>query len=347
MLPTAAGSTCAAALATRGHTYALCSCESLSAPARIRSDSFDSRATQIFDESRAALGINGDLTSTAEVRAGGALHVAGAGGIQAQNHVRTAGSLRVGGPLTIWSDQAEAGTDAYVNGNVTGDVRVNGTLHVPAAATVDAQARYTTLVNEAVAVAPPCDCAAGFADAAGAIAAAATANADPAIGLAPSALSSVTTPQSIDLPCGTFYLDEIDAQAALTIAVHGRTLLAVGGDVTVGAFTIALDPNAELDLLVGGGLTASGGGAFGAPAAPARFRLWIGGTRTALFDDAPLVSAVIHAPLAAVTAPSGLPLSGSVLARAIMIGADSTLHFDRAILEAGTVCGAPAAVSPP
>ena len=35
------------------------------------------------------------------------------------------------------------------------------------------------------------------------------------------------------------------------------------------------------------------------------------------------------------------------VARSITIGVDSTVHFDRAILEAGTVCGEPAAVVVP
>ena len=51
-LPTATGAACAAALATRGHRFALCSCESVSAPARIRTDSFDSRLTPVFEETR-------------------------------------------------------------------------------------------------------------------------------------------------------------------------------------------------------------------------------------------------------------------------------------------------------
>ena len=57
--------------------------------------------------------------------------------------------------------------------------------------------------------------------------------------------------------------------------------------------------------------------------------------------------AVIHAPFAPVSAPSGISLYGSLLARSISIGADSTLHFDRAIRAAGTICGEPAAAVVP
>jgi hypothetical protein len=43
-----------------------------------------------------------------------------------------------------------------------------------------------------------------------------------------------------------------------------------------------------------------------------------------------------------VNAASGLPLSGDV-----SIGADSTLHFDRAVLEGGAACNVPAAAIVP
>ena len=145
-----------------------------------------------------------------------------------------------------------------------------------------------------------------------------------------------------------FYLTEIDADAPVTLVVRGRTLLAIGGDVTARAgFTVQLDPSAELDLLVGGQLIVTGGGTFGAAGAAARFRVWVASPTTVLFDGAPMVSGVIHAPAAPVTASSGLPLSGSLLARSVAIGADSDLHFDRAIREAGTICGEPAATAVP
>jgi hypothetical protein len=347
-LPTAAGLTCAAALETRGHRYVLCSCESMSAPARVRSDAFDSRDATAFDEIAAAIGIDGDLVANAEVRAGGALHVAGAGGIRTSTQLRSGASLRVGGPATLSDQNVDVGTDAFVNGNVSGRLRVTGTLHVPPGAQLTADVEYAARVDEAVTVSPPCDCGAGFVDVAGAIAAAAASNHNATIGLAPTRLADVPQATTISLPCGTFYLDDIDADAAVTVAVHGRALLAIGGDVTTHAgFTVQLDPSAELDLLVAGQLITSGGGAFGAAGAAARFRVWIGGTATTIFDDAPAVSAVIHAPIAAVTAPGGLPLSGSLLARSVSIGADTTVHFDRAILAAGTVCNEPEAAIVP
>jgi hypothetical protein len=320
----------------------------MNALARVRTDAYDSRNPSVTDELAAAVGIGGDLVASAEVRAGGALWVAGPNGISATNSIRAAASLRVGGPLWMRSDHAELGGDAYVNGDVTGDVRVSGTLHVPPGATVDGAVDATMVdSSQAVAVAPPCDCGASVVDLAGAIAGAASQNADADVGLAPSALVSVTAPTTLTLPCGTFSLSTINATASVTLIVSGRTLLAVDGDVTVrGGLAIQLGPMAELDLLIGGQLIATGGGAFGAAGGAARFRVWIAGT-TIAFDDAPTVNAIVHAPSAWVNAARGLPLSGSLLARDVSIGADSTLHFDRAILEAGMTCDAPAAAVVP
>ena len=348
-LPTAAGATCAAALETRSHRFVLCACETMNAPARIRTDAFDSNPAS-FEEAGAAIGFDGDLVANAEVRAGGAFYVAGAGGIRASDQIRSEGSLRVGGPLTLTSSggaSADVSGDAYVAGDISGSVQIEGTLHAPATAVLGSDVRSNGRVTEAVTVPPPCDCSAGFVDIAGAIASAAASNDDAAIGLAPGRLASVPLAATIELPCGRFYLDQINADAPVILIVRGRALLAVGGDVKVhGGLTVVLDPLAELDLLASGWLSASGA-AVGALGAAARFRVWVGGTDSVTFDNGTTVHAVIHAPFAPVSAPSGISLYGSLLARSISIGADSTLHFDRAIRAAGTICGEPAAAVVP
>jgi hypothetical protein len=344
-LPTATGPACAAALAARGHRFTLCSCDTLTARSRIRTDAFDSRDATVSDEIAAAIGINGGLVAIAEVRAGGALYVAGGTGVLGSDQVRSATSLRVGGPLTMLVGNADIGADAFVAGDVTGSVRVSGALHVPTSATLGSDVQAGSIVREPVTVAPPCDCSTGAAVAAAAIASAAAANGNAAIGLASDALAGVTAPLRLDLPCGVFHVDGIDAAASITLAVHGRALLAVAGDVDVDAdVTVELDPAAELDLVVGGRLSIGGAGVtFGAPAAPARFRVWITGSNSVVFDYQPTIAAVMHAPAAAVSAPDGLELRGSLLARDLTVGSDSMLRYDRAILAAGTVCGEPAA----
>jgi hypothetical protein len=127
----------------------------------------------------------------------------------------------------------------------------------------------------------------------------------------------------------------------------------VQGDVNVqgGDLAVSLDAGAELDLVVGGWLLVSGGGTIGAPAAPARFRMWVAGTdaQSVVFNGQPTIAAVIHAPTTTVSATNGLTISGSLLTQSLFLGgtSQSYVHYDRAILKAGAACGEmPASVIP-
>ena len=353
-LPTTAGATCAAALEQRGHSYALCACDTLNLlAARLRTDSFDSSNSGGDDGVSAAVGINGSLQTVmgAELRAGGAIYVAGNGGVRASEHLQAGASFRSNGPLAMLSSNADLLADAYVVGDVSGSVRVSGTLHVPATAAIGPDVDATVDREAVYPIAAPCDCdsnSADFVDVAGAIATAMTDNGDAAANFGPAALSNVLTATQLTLGCGTYYLDSIGATTApVTLVVQGHALLAVQGSVTLGGgLTVTLKPSAELDLLVGGWFTTSGG-TVGAPAAPARFRIWIGGTESVVFDSQPTIAAVIHAPGAAATASSGMTLSGSLLVKSLSLGVDSLLHYDRAILSAGVPCGETAAMAVP
>jgi hypothetical protein len=294
-LPTPTGPTCAAALATRGHRFALCSCESMNAPSRVRTDAYDSRDPSVADEIAAAIGIGGNLTSTAEVRAGGAFYVAGAGGdrrVEPQSLVAVAARGRPGGDP---ERQRRRRQGCVRRRQRHGNLRVNGTLHVPAGAVLSGGPEASAIVNEPVSVPSPCDCSAGFVNVAPPSAPPPPATRTRRSGSRPTRWRRSRTPAMFDLPAARFYVDKIYADAAVTIAVHGRTVLAVAGDVALhAAFSVVLDPSAELDLIVGGRLSTSGGGAFGAGGAAARFRAWIAGTSTISFDDAPAINAVVQ-----------------------------------------------------
>src|SRR5262249_54769936 len=134
------------------------------------------------------------------------------------------------------------------------------------------------ILRQPISVPPPCDCGAPVADIPGALAATAARNDNLAAGLSPGRLAAVDTSTAVDLPRGQDRLSAISAQQALFLAVHGRALLAVAGNVDLRAgLTVALDPDAELDLIVGGRLTSSGGASIGSTA-PARFRIWLAGS---------------------------------------------------------------------
>jgi hypothetical protein len=355
-LPTATGATCASALETRGHRFALCTCDSLSLDGKLRTDAFDSTDSNFNDPTFAAVGVDGALQiqMNAELRAGGAIYVAGSAGVSASDHLQAGASFYSNGPLAMLASNADLLANAYVAGDVSGSVRVTDTLFVPIGATVGADVQAHPLMTGAVApLMAPCDCSAGpqgFVDVASAITAAATSNGNAAAGISSGALAAVSTTTSLDLRCGAFYLSAVSSNSTgpITLTVHGHVLLAVAGSVVLGGgLTVTLDPSAELDLLVGGWFTASGG-TVGALAAPAHFRIWIAGAESVVFDGQPTIAAVIHAPLAAATAHEGLTLSGSLFVKSLTLdaGSQSLLHYDRAILSAGVGCGEPAATVP-
>ena len=349
-LPTATGPQCASVLSQRSHRFALCICDSLNVTASIYTDFFDSTGAGLAPPPPAAVGINGDLQSSDVVQVLGSVYVAGAGGITTSERVVAVGSLHVAGPSRALppSSLIDVAGDVYAGGDVEGALLVGGTLHIdPGADTSLAGISAAEIIQEPVAVAPPCDCRPGFVDLVGAITSTMRDNDNQAAKIAPDRLAAVTTSTVLDIPCGSFALSSIDAQQAVFFAVHGRALLAVSGDVVFRAgFTVTLDPGAELDLLVGGRLLASGGGPIGS-VAPARFRIWVAGSQSIVFDDDPPVGAMIHAAGAQLTASSGLELSGGLHTRALSTGGQLNLHFDQAVLSSGAACGEPTATPVP
>ena len=133
---------------------------------------------------------------------------------------------------------------------------------------------------------PPCDCTssadpnqnqlipvraivANFADP--------TKNDNALIGLSTQALVGGSGAQRLDLPCGNYYLDQINVSNATTIVVHGRTGLYIGGSVIVSQPIIFdLDPDATLDIFVAGVVKTSQELTLGSPAYPRLSRMYVG-----------------------------------------------------------------------
>jgi hypothetical protein len=339
---TSAGTlTCAATLAARAHRFAVCSCSDWNATAAVYTDALSSTPSVIVDPNSAALGVNGNLTSTAGILARGSLYASGPSGVSSSALVQVGRSLRSAGSLALSAPMpSSVAADAYVGGNVSGPLSIGGTLHVTPTATVGSAISAAATTREAVSVPPPCDCSSSV-DVAGAISAAMANNDNATIGLTTDRLAAVTAPLTLDVPCGVFALSGISAQAALTIRVHGRALLAVAGDIVLHAgLVVAFDPGAELDLMLGGGLTSTGAYPVGTPSG-ALFRIWVQGAGPIAFNGSPVAGAILHAPAAPLTAPAGLEMFGSIVAQSITVGGQLILHYDDAALSAGTECGDP------
>ena len=282
----------------------------------------------------ASVGCNGAFAGTREIDLGGGLRASG--GVTITEQLETSGTLRAGGALSARGAEVEVHGDAYVAGDVSSGVQIEGTLHVPDSATVDPAAQAKSVVREPVSVAPPCDCQGAQAlDLAGEVQRVQAHHDDGLIGLGAGTLGAAT----LDLPCGAYYVEAVDAAGPLTLRVHGLAELVVGHDLVLqGGLAVALDGGAELDLVVGGAIRSSGAATLGSPASPPRVRLWAASDSTLVFDGNPSLHLILTAPRAAVSAAEGLTIEGAILARQFSAGT-TLLRYDRAILSSGAACG--------
>ena len=331
--PITIGGECAGAAAARRLRYALCSCSPLILPHGLLTQG----GSGMLGPPTAAVGTDQQVQLAGPAQVGGAMVAAGSFGIAFGRSAGILGTLRSGGTLASQQFLSISG-DAFVDGDVRGQVDIDGVLHVPSGAAISSSVSAAGLRVEPVAVEPPCDCGAAP-DLIGLINDHAMLNDNPRIHLDPGAL---TGSQSVlELPCGAFYLSLIKMAPGmeLELRVHGRAALFVAGDVNLGdGLRVELDPMAELDLVVGGDLRASSG-AIGGPDAP-QVRLWLAGKSVQLGHYAGL-SASVYAPHAVVLADGNLDVDGALFAAAVSAPGDVIVHYQAEILNAGASCGAP------
>lgn len=90
-------------------------------------------------------------------------------------------------------------------------------------------------------------------------------------------LDNPATSLRIDLPCGVYYFNSINAAKPITIVVHGRTAIIVGGSIRISQEMIFdVEPDASLDIFAGGVLNVSNETTLGSPAYPRLTRLYLG-----------------------------------------------------------------------
>jgi len=337
-----ATATCSATLAARSHRFALCSCSDFAVSAPLATDLLVSSASSVVPGSApAAVGANGKITATASLSLRGSLYASGAGGIILSGMVDVPKTLHSAGPVTVMQPGTASVTgDAFIGGDATGALHVGGTLHLPPTATMGLATTATTTVRETVSVPPPCDCTVPF-DIGGVIQSLSTTNDNASIGLNPNRLMTPGGTVGLDIPCGSYFLSGINSLSPINLSVHGRAMLAVGGDVLLSAgMTIIMDQGAELDLLIFGGITSYGTVPVGAYQA-ASLRIWIAGSSPLTFNGHPTIGGMFEAPLAPVNAPAGMEVDGSIVAASINLGDDVNVHYDPLILSSGLECGDP------
>jgi hypothetical protein len=355
---------CAGAVAARAARYALCSCNDVVFTGSFFVDELEHQTGQLPASGNpwpgghptngllpgsffAAVGTDGNWQVLGHADIPGTLVVAGAGDARFGRESHVLGNAHFAGTLSPTSALWISG-GASVAGDVAGDVVVGGTLRTPTAATVAPSVSAATVVREPVTIAPPCECGLGPAfDVTAAVAARSTDNANVFLPFSADVLDDVETAQSLDLPCGEYYLDTMRTGegGSLELRVHGHVGLFVAGDVNLAsAFTVKLDAGSTLDLVVAGSFYMTGH-VFGSPTNPAGTRLWVGSSTVNLPPQVQF-GAFVYAPKAVFLAGAGLTFSGSLFVGTLSVDGDVHIAYDSTLTQAGVECGAeaPAAV---
>jgi hypothetical protein len=326
---------CTGDLAKRTFRFGLCSCQDLILNGTLTTDAFNSaRATTSKDGS---VGVRTRMEATSLFNIGGSLWVAGLDAaaqpvFQISGSNAIAGEMRVGGDLD-GSSFLTVSRDAYVSGNIGTSVlgTVVGSLHQPSGAAIGGTTAQGGVKNEPVTIDDPCNCDKPL-DVETIVSAFATVNDNAASGIATTALIAPSG-TALTLECGRYYFEGIDVGGTTTLHLTGRTAIFVKGDFkATSLLTLQLDPGAELDLFVTGNIVINGASDFGSKNAPARIRLYVGGTEITLVSLATL-GANIYARRATVTANGTLSVWGSLYANRVDITTLADFHYDTAILE--------------
>jgi len=339
---------CTGRIAERLFRFALCSCTNVSGVGGLITDSFNSGSGSYQSgQAGGAVGTNGNLIAAGTTRIGGTLISAGAAPMSFVANQEIQGDFQTNADLTF-AGSLHVYRDAWVRGQVqgVGSAVVERDLHYGKDVFVINAFGMTIggqKIQEDFTVSEPCPCNSEHLLDVPAIVEQVKQNNDNAEArLDPDALSPVLTVQTIELPCGRFFLESVSIVGHVTLKIEQRTALFVGGDFTVGgSFYVDVGPEGELDLFIGGNLRTVGSTSFGDKNRPAASRIYVGG-RSGLGDItlAGLNDFVgnLYAPTASVRTVGLLNIYGAVFGREFISGGTTFIHYDRSILDVGNDC---------
>ncbi|MAQ16120.1 MAG: hypothetical protein CMN30_15185, partial [Sandaracinus sp.] len=336
---------CAGRIAENAFRFALCTCEGLVTSHELRTDSFDSAMGPYMAPGGegGSVGTNGGGNSTAEWSVGGSLWSSDPSGWTVSQDLVVGSELHLAGRLA--GSEVSVGADAWVGGGVgLNTFTVAGALTVPdPGAVVVGDLTVGSMATAPVTVPDPCACEPDeLVDVAGFIAGYRETNDNAEIDLDPDALANVSTETTLELPCGRFYLNAVSATAPVTLRVTGRVALFIEGSITANdAFRVIPEGGAEVDVFVGGNVTGAGEFAIGTEDAPARARLYVGGTGTVNLSASTTFAGNLYAPRSELVTAGDVELFGAAFVRRLSAAGAVTIHYDTAILEAGDDCDVP------
>ena len=212
---------------------------------------------------------------------------------------------------------------------------------MPSGATLTGAITAGATTRAPVAIDPPCACGAqDLVDIPMFVASHVTDNQDALVDLAPDRLTSYTGDQTLDLPCGIYYIGPVSGSGALTLRITGRVALLVAGDLALTApFTIDLaTDDAELDLMVSGLMSSNHAMVIGRADRPSRTRIYIGGSGTIDLSGDSQIAANVYAPMAAVALSANATIFGSLFVRRLDQAAPVAIHYDVDVQRADVGC---------
>ncbi|MCC7383719.1 MAG: hypothetical protein IT384_17895 [Deltaproteobacteria bacterium] len=350
-----AGDQCAGDIAENTFRFGLCACETADVQSNLSLDAFDSNlgtygatlaggGTNILSDGQ--LGINGPLTMDGKLTVAGSAFIGG-NAFQVGSQSAIEFNLYSGGPATQLNSSTNIGRNAFVNGDVSGRYNITGDLTVPPTATVSAATRSNlggALRRAAIPPLQPCACGADeILDIPGLTEFGRTHN-DNAVNdvITSTTWATGAGPDVITLPCGRYYLTEIQHPRGLTIIAEDRTVLYVDGDMTIGGgLNLDLQPGAEIDLFVAGSLSVQAAARLGTRDAPSKVRTYVGGTSTITFSASSQLGGNLYAPRAHVVFGASANLYGALFCRSVEFSGSADIHFDTAVRNAGQSCEPP------
>jgi hypothetical protein len=238
--------------------------------------------------------------------------------------------LQSGGDIS--ADGLNVMHNAYVVGNISGNMTVGGTLYQTTGKGSGGlnPVPLTTPVNA------PCDCSNPI-PVASTVTWAKTNNDNMAIGLDPAIMTQAGHPTRVDLPCGIYYMQGFSSGGV--IVGHGNVALFIDGDVSSsGLLTMTIaDPTSQLDVWISGTITsAQSQFSFGSGAYPALSRMYVGGTQTLDIQVGLVIGGELWAGNAPVLWESDSDMFGALFVGDLHVLSRFALHQDQAVVTVGS-----------
>jgi hypothetical protein len=266
-------------------------------------------------------------------------------------------AVTIGG--TFW----EAGPGTYKSSGpaseIKSDMHLAGSWNASSPFTVDRNAfvvgtlmgvTVKGMTSKPMSVPPACDCGPGkLVPVVDIVASHRPPNNDNmAIGLDPTVFEMPGSPLRLDLPCGNYYLTKIVTATPLTIAAHGHTALYIDGIVDPSApLAFVLDPTAEFDVFIAGTISSSQTLVIGSPNYPALSRTYVGGSDKLTFSQDVRIGGEFYAANSQLVDWSAKnEIYGSVFAGNFKSSNNTTIHYDRGVLQGGNSCPPPPSTPP-